>query len=479
MKKIRHFLFFGIILCSMSLHAQLKENSIATNFILKDLNGVQHDLYSYLDSGYTCILDFSATWCLPCWNYHESGALSNLYKNYGPGTNDNKIRVFFIEADTETTLDDLKGLTTQSQGNWITNSPYPIIDLSSNALNDAYNIAYFPTLYMVCPNRLVKEVDQLDESELWDEANIYCGTKQALFDNDASLISYSGDTKACDYVFVNVLLQNNGKLPLQSAVIKASTPGQSDLTYNWKGNLKTYEYEEIKLGSMALNANQSIKVELTSIDEFIDNNSITQDITIGKEVNSLNVTVKVVTDQYGSDTEWYILDPKGNQIASGGPYEDQSSPGEYPQPDVNVTLTQFGCYQFIVTDVFGDGICCDYGEGIIKVDDQSGKNLITLNDYLTDDLDFFKVHIAGNVVLNNSQISINPNPTNGLVNIKSNSNESITFELLNNIGQKINIKPVGNGNNWTLDMSNYANGSYFLRMSSGNATTVEKIVVLK
>lgn len=230
---------------------------------------------------------------------------------------------------------------------------------------------------------------------------------------------------------------------------------------------------------MALNTNQSIKVELTSIDEFIDNNSITQDITIGKEVNSLNVTVKVVTDQYGSDTEWYILDPKGNQIASGGPYEDQSSPGEYPQPDVNVTLTQFGCYQFIVTDVFGDGICCDYGEGIIKVDDQSGKNLITLNDYLTDDLDFFKVHIAGNVVLNNSQISINPNPTNGLVNIKSNSNESITFELLNNIGQKINIKPVGNGNNWTLDMSNYANGSYFLRMSSGNATTVEKIVVLK
>lgn len=479
MKKIRHFLFFGIILLSMNLHAQLKENSIASNFILKDINGVRHDLYTYLDSGYTCVLDFSATWCLPCWNYHESEALSNLYKNYGPGTNDNKIRVFFIEADTTTTLDDLKGLTPESQGNWITNSPYPIIDLANNDLNYDYNISYFPTLYMVCPNRLVKEVDQLDESELWDEANNYCGTKQALFDNDPSIIGYSGDEKVCEAVNVKVLLQNNGILPLKSATLKASTPGQTDLIFNWTGDLKTYDYEEVDLGTWTLNADQNVKVEITSSDEFADNNVYNQPITLSKSSTSKIVTVKVVTDQYGSDTEWFILDPTGKEIASGGPYTDKSAPGEYPQPDVNVTLTGNGCYTFIVTDVYGDGICCENGEGIIKIDDQSGNNLITLNEYLIGDIGLFKYTLSGNVDLNNTQVSINPNPTNGIVNIKSNSNESITFEVINNIGQKLDIIPVGNGNNWTLDMSNLSNGNYFLRMKAGNATSVEKIVVLK
>ena len=46
--------------------------------------------------------DFSATWCGPCWSYHESGVLEELYDTYGSdGTNE--LRVFFIEGDDGTT----------------------------------------------------------------------------------------------------------------------------------------------------------------------------------------------------------------------------------------------------------------------------------------------------------------------------------------------------------------------------------------
>ena len=107
--------------------AQLPNGSISPDFTATDLSGQEHNLYSLLDSGYQVILDFSATWCPPCWTYHTSGVLDELYEAHGPsGTN--TLRVFFIEGDDNTTQADLEGTTGASQGDWITGTSYPIID---------------------------------------------------------------------------------------------------------------------------------------------------------------------------------------------------------------------------------------------------------------------------------------------------------------------------------------------------------------
>ena len=53
--------------------AQLPDGSIAPDFTATDINGVEHNLYSYLDSGYSVILCFDATWNLPGWSYFGTG----------------------------------------------------------------------------------------------------------------------------------------------------------------------------------------------------------------------------------------------------------------------------------------------------------------------------------------------------------------------------------------------------------------------
>ena len=59
----------------------MPNGSMAPDFTLIDLDGTSHNLYTYLDNGYTVFIDFSAVWCGPCWNYHTSGALEDLYIN--------------------------------------------------------------------------------------------------------------------------------------------------------------------------------------------------------------------------------------------------------------------------------------------------------------------------------------------------------------------------------------------------------------
>ncbi|MDB0007295.1 hypothetical protein N9E30_05015, partial [Flavobacteriales bacterium] len=67
--------FFVILFTFSSLfsYSQLPDGSIAPDFTTTDVNGNEHQLYDYLDMGYTVILDISATGIPPCWNYHSGG----------------------------------------------------------------------------------------------------------------------------------------------------------------------------------------------------------------------------------------------------------------------------------------------------------------------------------------------------------------------------------------------------------------------
>ena len=78
------FIILMTLFSTQSMFAQLANGSIAPNFTVVDLNGTTHTLYDYLDDGQTVFLDFSAIWCPPCWSYHTSHALKDVYVDHGP-----------------------------------------------------------------------------------------------------------------------------------------------------------------------------------------------------------------------------------------------------------------------------------------------------------------------------------------------------------------------------------------------------------
>ena len=145
--------------------SQLPDGSTVPDFTFSDLNGVSHHLYSYLNEGKYVALEVSTTWCHPCWLYHGAGVMDSIYTRHDDA-GDSKWNVLFVEGDATTTAADLNGTGTNTQGNWVTGTLFPIMNPTDIALNDFltyFNISTFPTLEIICPNKKVFQ-DTLNSS---------------------------------------------------------------------------------------------------------------------------------------------------------------------------------------------------------------------------------------------------------------------------------------------------------------------------
>ena len=95
----------------------------------------------------------------------------------------------------------------------------------------------------------------------------------------------------------------------------------------------------------------------------------------GGSGSSDSYTLELTLDNYGSETSWYILDANFNTIFSGGPYQDGQS-GRIISESLHLPQ---GCYELELQDAFGDGICCDYGDGSAKIVNPSGQTVVELD----------------------------------------------------------------------------------------------------
>jgi hypothetical protein len=73
--------------------------------------------------------------------------------------------------------------------------------------------------------------------------------------------------------------------------------------------------------------------------------------------------VEILTDYHPSQTTWTVTDVLSDNIMlEGGPYGDMLTIHTH-----ETCITKSSCYQFHITDFYGDGICCSMGDGNYKV----------------------------------------------------------------------------------------------------------------
>lgn len=83
------------------------------------------------------------------------------------------------------------------------------------------------------------------------------------------------------------------------------------------------------------------------------------------------VNLSLHFDLYPGETRWEIVNNSGMVIASGGPYTGQT-------PNSTLNLQQClpsGCYELVVFDSYGDGMCCNRGNGFYQLTSATGEIL--------------------------------------------------------------------------------------------------------
>lgn len=388
MKKITTLLF-ALFLGVHAGWAQLPDGSIAPNWTATDINGNSYTLYDILDAGKTVFIDFSATWCGPCWAYHNTGALENLYEQYGPGGTD-EVMVFFIEGDETTTLADLNGTGGNTQGNWVNGTGYPIIDNAS--FNDGYNINYFPTIYRICPSRQITEVGQVPTDELYASAN---NCLKPFGVNNAGVLDYSGFSGSfCEsQTFVpGISVQNLGTAALKSLTLTMSLNGNVAETINWVGNLNTFEMAQVTFSSVTLTANTQIDLVASNPngtpDEDAGNNGFSAEAALSPDFSYNRLKLLVKTDNYPRETFWTVTDREGNILyaygnpsVTGHPFPTDPYTNKLTVHSHDIDLPGDGCYALHFYDDYGDGICCLEGAGYYELKDGAGNVLISGGEF--------------------------------------------------------------------------------------------------
>ena len=475
---------------SFGAFAQLPDGSIAPDFTATDINGVEHNLYSYLDSGYQVILDFSATWCGPCWNYHVEGVFSDMNETYGPAGS-NEIRIIKLESDNSTTAADLNGTGQNTQGDWVTGTTYNIIDNASDIF-DEYQNTYYPTIYTVCPNRVLTQSGQ---ASVAGHASIFQSNncQPATLANDAALVSYTGDGLVCGdaSATLSVQLQNMGLENLTACSITAYNNGSEVASTDWTGNLSTYAFTDVTVGNATFTSTPNLTFEITSADGNDTNNSTSGAVALSPETTTY-VQVRVTTDLWPEEIGWEIVNDMGMVIESVAVGSLSSADTELIW---NVGLPGIGCYSFTLFDSYGDGLyASQYGPyqdgaaGVYGMDGESQIDIVFEYDgasgieyeELSVGMEATTVTRIDEFTLSSTAIAF-PNPTNGNASLEFTTTTAAmaSLEVINLIGERVMFNALGNLpaglNRANFDLSGLQAGIYLVNLNAGGETTTMRI----
>lgn len=327
-------------------NAQLSDGSPAPDFTVYEIdksNGTilsndPYTLYQYTDSGKLVFLDFFATWCGPCWTYHQSGSFETLYSQHGPnGTNE--IMAFGIEgsygnyASLNGSGADNAG--NQTQGNWLNGVLYPIIPTTmspnTQAVVNSYDIAYYPTVYVVCPTRLVYEIGQKSADALYAAKTEVCSPYDPTVPTNAVIAKYNvqDGVGGINYNYLceatatpKIFLQNVGDNALTSAEFQIAFNGQTT-TYSWTGSLQKFEKATVTLPQIHVEGHGTYDyvVTLVSTNGAAETDTVSNTRSFSFAVNA-EATSNFVTETFSNGIQfpWFQDENDNLDVYNGAVY---------------------------------------------------------------------------------------------------------------------------------------------------------------
>ena len=131
------------------------------------------------------------------------------------------------------------------------------------------------------------------------------------------------------------------------------------------------------------------------------------------------------------------------------------------------------CYEFTISDTFGDGICCQYGDGEYSLTATNGDVIFEGGEF--GDSETTQLLTAEELSINDASlasISLYPNPATSEITLSiGNTNDSSSYSLYNTFGQLLE-QGVVSQNKEVISVSGYTTGIYFIVVKN-TVTSIE------
>lgn len=190
------------------------------------------------------------------------------------------------------------------------------------------------------------------------------------------------------------------------------------------------------------------------------------------------ITITLTFDDYPGETSWSIInDLTGRSVANGGPYgghEDQTT------ETITLCLGQ-GCYTFTIEDRYGDGICCDNGNGNYAVTDPDLGTIASGGSFASSESTGFCVSLSVDVVAAEPLASLDLWPLDGeglfALSLDGEYPNGATINVFDALGRTVHGQRV-NGPTLSLeplDLRTLSSGAYSVVVQSSDRRWVARV----
>ncbi len=297
--------------------------------------------------------------------------------------------------------------------------------------------------------------------------------------SDAGIISIlepnNTNLVCADEIYAKVVLKNYGNNTLSSVTIKYNINSNNENTYSWNGYLTSGNTDTIILPVISsIGNNHILSVRTTLANGSLDiNPSNNQKSKIFSSLNGKSINIKIRSDNYGNENSWTLTNIDNNYIV-----DSMNVLSNNTTYSLDFCL-DYGCYMFVINDSYGDGFCCNYGNGYYKVLEKISNNYFAnVNQFLFTDTTYFCI---GSTEINDrsEHLLIHPNPTNGKIYLKHEidpNNRIILAKIFNTLGQVVFSEKI---NNNAIDLNKLKDGIYYLKLNFNNINITKKIILNK
>ncbi|MEM8906221.1 MAG: glycoside hydrolase family 9 protein [Bacteroidota bacterium] len=203
-----------------------------------------------------------------------------------------------------------------------------------------------------------------------------------------------------------------------------------------------------------------------------------------------SITLNLNFDNFPEETNWELTDHSGVVLFAGGPY---------PEVADGSTLTEVfclpaACYTFSIFDSYGDGICCDHGNGSYTLSDEANNILASGSAFGAQESTNFCLGgdcsncdmITSSTVLStqhsSNKIQLFPNPNEGQfqLSIHSEKGQVLHYQLIDLNGkalQRGQFDLQAGANQLEVQIASKIAGLYLLQLTLANEVISKRLII--